>query len=96
MYAGGIVETGPVRDIFYEPRHPYTRGLLESMPRLDAPGQERLHVIPGHPPDAQTLPEGCAFYERCGVRLPHCAHAHPPLRALGRRRAMACHRDDTA
>ncbi len=96
MYAGGIVESGPVRDIFYDPRHPYTRGLLDSMPRLDAPAHERLRAIPGHPPNAQALPDGCAFYERCGVRLPHCAHSRPPLRSLGRRRAMACHREGGA
>src|SRR6266702_3134309 len=82
MYAGRIVETGAVRDIFYRPRHPYTQGLLRSMPRIDADAAE-LSAIPGQPPNQQRLPSGCAFRPRCAHRLPVCAITAPPLRPTG-------------
>ncbi len=97
MYAGRIVETGAVRDIFYRPRHPYTQGLLRSMPRIDADAAE-LSAIPGQPPNQQRLPSGCAFRPRCAHRLPVCAITAPPLRPTGGSH-VACHWDaptDTA
>src|SRR6266852_3882990 len=91
MYAGRIVETGAVRDIFYRPRHPYTQGLLRSMPRIDADAAE-LSAIPGQPPNQQRLPSGCAFRPRCAHRLPVCATTAPPLRPTGGSH-VACHWD---
>jgi len=91
MYAGRIVETGAVRDIFYRPRHPYTQGLLRSMPRIDADAAE-LSAIPGQPPNQQRLPSGCAFRPRCAHRLPVCATIAPPLRPTGGSH-VACHWD---
>ncbi len=65
MYAGKIVEQGPVDDIFYKPAHPYTMGLLRSMPRVDAEKYERLIPIEGTPVDMLNPPEGCPFAPRC-------------------------------
>ena len=76
MYAGRIVETGPVRAIFREPAHPYTRGLLASMPG-GAPGQ-RLRAIDGTVPVLGALPPGCAFNPRCPDRFEPCTTAPPP------------------
>jgi oligopeptide transport system ATP-binding protein len=90
MYAGRIVESGNVRDIFYRPRHPYTLGLLRSMPRIDGVADE-LAAIPGQPPNAQRLPSGCAFRPRCAHRLPVCTETVPPLRQCGDGARVACH-----
>jgi oligopeptide/dipeptide ABC transporter ATP-binding protein len=75
MYAGRIVEAGSVRDLFNSPKHPYTKALLGSMPKLGS--KEKLFAIPGQPPDLATLPPGCAFHPRCPEALPHCADAAP-------------------
>ncbi len=92
MYAGRFVETGDVRDIFYDPQHPYTRGLLSSMPRLDAGGEQQLSAIPGQPPNLQDLPQGCSFQARCAYRFEPCVEdPHPPLVGFGSSRAKACH-----
>ncbi len=91
MYAGRIVETAEVRDIFYRPRHPYTQGLLRSMPRLDAEMGE-LAAIPGQPPNQQRLPSGCAFRPRCRHHMPVCAMTAPPLRPIAGG-LVACHWD---
>ena len=72
MYAGKAVEVGAVDDIFADPRHPYTRGLLESLPRLDDTGTERLRPIPGAPPSMVSPPPGCAFHPRCPMAQPIC------------------------
>ena len=72
MYAGRIVEQGSVDDVFAAPRHPYTRGLLDSVPRLDVPKSDRLDVIPGTPPNPARLPVGCAFRPRCTMAGPGC------------------------
>jgi len=93
MYAGRIVEQGSVREVFYEPLHPYTLGLLESMPRIDAAGDEELTTIQGQPPNLQRLPAGCAFRERCPMAWERCDEAPPPLRELGPGRYSACYRD---
>src|SRR5690606_14991901 len=66
MYGGKPIEAGSVPDVFASPGHPYTAGLLASIPRIDV-AQERLPAIPGQPPDLRHLPEGCAFRPRCGM-----------------------------
>ncbi len=91
MYAGRIVESGPVGAIFHDPQHPYTAGLLRSMPRLDEAMAERLVTIPGQPPNLQRLPPGCAFYDRCPRRLDICLTDPPAFRSIGEKRGKACH-----
>jgi oligopeptide/dipeptide ABC transporter ATP-binding protein len=79
MYAGRVVERAPTRQLFYDPQHPYTWGLLGSIPRLDRPKQERLHSIEGTPPSLINLPEGCKFRPRCPHAFEKCAE-EPELR----------------
>jgi len=79
MYAGRIIERGTARQIYSSPRHPYTLGLLRSVPRLDEPRRARLAPIEGQPPDLTRLPSGCAFAPRCAFRVERCAHEAPPL-----------------
>ena len=78
MYAGKIVESGTVEQIFHSPQHPYTRGLLASLPQMDSTGRKRLYSIPGQPPDLAHLPPGCPFYERCGFHIERCLEVDPP------------------
>lgn len=75
MYAGQIVEAGPVRDVLDHPRHPYTQGLLAAVPRLDAPKNAPLADIPGTVPPPWNWPQGCAFHPRCPKALPECKSA---------------------
>src|ERR1019366_9163246 len=82
MYAGGIVEQGPVEAIFATPRHPYTRGLLDSIPPVDR-DIAVLATIEGTVPPPTALPPGCRFQPRCGFAIPACAAALPELRAVG-------------
>lgn len=91
MYAGEFVETGKVENIFYDPQHPYTRGLLKSMPRLDQLTDEALHAIPGQPPNLQRLPEGCKFQDRCDYTFEACIAQDPDLVTIGEGRMKACH-----
>lgn len=91
MYAGEFVETGTVEDIFYDPQHPYTRGLLNSMPRLDQKTDEILNAIPGQPPNLQRLPVGCKFQERCTFVHEACIERHPDLVEFATGRKKACH-----
>jgi len=79
MYAGRVVERAPTRQLFYDPQHPYTWGLLGSIPRLDRPKQERLHSIKGMPPSLINLPEGCKFRPRCPYAFEKCTE-EPELR----------------
>jgi oligopeptide transport system ATP-binding protein len=79
MYAGYIVERGDVRDIYKRPRHPYTIGLLGSLPRLDEAPGTKLLSIPGLPPDMVALPPGCPFSVRCGYSIDKCLEQVPPL-----------------
>jgi len=78
MYAGRIVEYGPIRSIFEEMRHPYTRGLLMSLPQLDEK-KERLSAIPGQVADPMALPQGCKFHPRCYLMIEDCKIEEPPL-----------------
>ncbi len=77
MYAGRIVERATAENLFYHPKHPYTIGLLNSIPRIDGDREKRLHTIEGAPPDLVNLPSGCPFLPRCEVALPKCAHSIP-------------------
>ena len=90
MYAGRIVETAPVHDLYKNPAHPYTRGLLESIPRLDQKGQE-LYAIKGLPPNLLHVPQGCAFNPRCPLAQDVCRTDTPPLHRVAEGRASACH-----
>ncbi|TNE38013.1 MAG: ATP-binding cassette domain-containing protein [Alphaproteobacteria bacterium] len=90
MYAGQFVETGTVQEIFYDPQHPYTRGLLGSMPRLDQIRDEHLTAIPGQPPNLQNLPAGCNFQERCTFAFDPCWQTDPPLEEFSPGRCKAC------
>ena len=83
MYAGRIIERASARELYASPRHPYTLGLLRSVPRLDEPRRERLAPIDGQPPDLTRLPPGCAFTPRCVFRVERCLRETPPLRPLG-------------
>jgi oligopeptide transport system ATP-binding protein len=91
MYAGNIVESAPVRDIFKSPQHPYTEGLLKSMPRLDETEATRLQTIGGQPPNLQNLPTGCAFRDRCQYAFERCAIETPLLHEFAPGRTKACH-----
>jgi len=90
MYAGRIVESADADALYAEPRHPYTVGLLQSVPRLDQPETARLRPIPGQPPDALNRPVGCAFHPRCRLATPRCAEAVPPLRPVAGAHRSAC------
>ena len=89
MYAGRPVETGRVDDLFYDPKHPYTLGLLTSTPHVEA-RQKRLLAIQGLPPSLEHLPSGCAFHPRCGFRFDRCLNERPPLTMVGDGHAKAC------
>jgi oligopeptide transport system ATP-binding protein len=93
MYGGRIVEAAPVRDVFYDPQHPYTYGLLRVTPRLDAAITAELRTIPGQPPNLQQLPPGCAFHDRCVWRFERCGTEEPIVRPAGPGRRKACHLD---
>jgi len=88
MYAGRIVETGPSVGVFHHQNHPYTRGLLACLPRLDR--RHDLEPIGGAPPSLDRLPTGCAFHPRCALALDRCRHELPELRTF-RSTAAACH-----
>jgi oligopeptide/dipeptide ABC transporter ATP-binding protein len=90
MYAGRPVEVGSVEDIYYEPRMPYTLGLLGSLPRLDAPTRERLTPILGSPPSLVNMPPGCPFAPRCPLHVAECDEAEPPLFQVGPGHNAAC------
>ncbi len=94
MYAGRIIERGSAREIYANPRHPYTVGLLRSVPRLDLPRRAKLDPIEGQPPDLVRLPEGCAFRERCRWAIEKCATDTPLLMEAGDNHWSACWRAD--
>ncbi|MGY5886078.1 ABC transporter ATP-binding protein [Modestobacter lacusdianchii] len=90
MYAGRPVEIGSVEDIYYEPRMPYTLGLLGSLPRLDSSTKERLTPILGAPPSLLNMPPGCPFAPRCPLHVAACDEAEPPLLQVGAGHEAAC------
>ncbi|MEU6093691.1 ABC transporter ATP-binding protein [Streptomyces sp. NPDC047079] len=90
MYAGRIVESAPVHDLYKAPAHPYTRGLLDSIPRLDRKGRE-LYAIRGLPPNLMHIPPGCAFHPRCPMARDVCLTDVPPLYEVSEDRRSACH-----
>lgn len=89
MYAGKVIEEAPVRDLFRNPAHPYTRGLLDSIPRLDVKENE-LKTIPGNVPSLGSIPSGCRFHPRCPHARGLCAERVPETRDLGGERKVAC------
>jgi oligopeptide/dipeptide ABC transporter ATP-binding protein len=95
MYAGRLIEYGPVRRIFDQPTHPYTRALLESIPRL-TDTDARLTAIDGQPPDPAALPGGCAFHPRCPKALDRCRSEAPPNYAIAAQHTAACWLEDGA
>jgi peptide/nickel transport system ATP-binding protein len=94
MYAGKLVETGTVDDIFYTPRMPYSLGLLGSLPRVDQSARERLTPIVGSPPSLLNIPPGCPFTPRCPMAQDLCEREEPVLVAVGPDHAAACHFSD--
>ena len=88
MYGGLVMEEGSAEDIFLRPAHPYTQGLLASLPRADDP-EHRLSPIEGSPPGLLNPPPGCPFAERCSQRMPQCA-AQPAFRQCGEGHRVAC------
>ncbi|GGA40315.1 ABC transporter ATP-binding protein [Pelagibacterium lentulum] len=89
MYAGRVIETGDSRSIFRNPTHPYTRGLLDSVPRLKD-DRKRLHQIPGSVPLAGMIRQGCPFYARCGLRMDKCQQQMPPMQSVNSTHNAAC------
>ncbi|HEX5136048.1 MAG TPA: ABC transporter ATP-binding protein [Planctomycetota bacterium] len=90
MYAGKIVEEGPTRNLFKDPRHPYTRALLASLPRLDEPEGAQLRTIPGLPPNLSRVPPGCPFHPRCAHAEERCSRDVPRLETVGLGHRKAC------
>lgn len=94
MYTGKLVEVGAARELFHDPRHPYTRGLLRSALKLGAGKETPLAGIPGAVPDLLALPEGCTFHPRCPIAEDGCTAAFPPLEPVADGRRCACYKVD--
>jgi oligopeptide/dipeptide ABC transporter ATP-binding protein len=92
FYAGRVVESGPRADVLPQPRHPYTRALLDALPHPEAARDTPLVAIKGAPPSPQQIPEGCPYHPRCGYAIEVCATDDPPLVPVNGRR-LACHVD---
>lgn len=90
MYAGKVAETAPIGELFVSPAHPYTLGLIESIPRADQKGKELSPII-GSPPDLAHIPPGCAFHPRCPFMQERCTREVPPLYPVSANRESACH-----
>jgi peptide/nickel transport system ATP-binding protein len=90
LYAGRVVERAPVIEIFARPRHPYTRGLLESIPKVGAAKAKRLNAIPGTVPQLTKLPSGCRYRDRCPMAIADCAAVDPPLEEKAPGHVAAC------
>lgn len=90
MYAGRIIETATAKELYRNPRHPYTLGLLKSVPRLDEVRKDKLDPIEGLPPDLVNLPKGCSFYPRCRFHVDKCLEERPPLMMVGENHLSAC------
>jgi len=95
MYAGKIIERGNARQIYHETSHPYTLGLLRSVPRLDQPRKAKLNPIEGQPPDLARLDDGCAFRPRCRYAVERCATEIPPLEGVRDGHVSACWQMDS-
>ena len=92
MYAGQIVESGSVMQIFRVPQHPYTQGLLKALPQMEAERGRKLASIPGQPPDLAHLPPGCPFFDRCASHMPNlCDKSEPPQTAPRSGQTVRCH-----
>jgi len=89
MYAGKVVETSPVNELFTAPQHPYTQGLIASKPDLSTK-EERLHVIPGNVPDLTELPSGCSFHPRCYRATEKCRQEYPPTQKISDEHLVSC------
>ncbi len=94
MYAGKIIETGTAKDIYHNPKHPYTLALLNSIPRMDLPRQAKLDPVEGQPPDLTKLDEGCSFRPRCRFVVDGCAKSFPELEQVGDGHFTACFEKD--
>jgi len=94
MYAGKIIERGNAIDIYANPKHPYTLGLIKSVPRLDQAKGDKLQPIEGMPPDLISLPEGCSFRARCKFAVDKCATDIPSLISVGDEHLAACWESD--
>ncbi|MBU2648804.1 ABC transporter ATP-binding protein [bacterium] len=92
MYAGTVAERAPVNDLFKSPKHPYTLGLLASIPRLETPPKQRLATIEGMVPDLQNIPEGCRFQNRCHYAQDRCREASPPEETVAGDHRVSCYR----
>jgi oligopeptide transport system ATP-binding protein len=90
MYAGKIVESSSARELYGNPRHPYTLGLLRSVPRLDEARRDKLVPIEGLPPDLANVPKGCSFYPRCSYHIERCLQEEPPLMLVDEKHYAAC------
>jgi len=90
MYAGKVVEKGSVFDIFDHPKHPYTQGLLRSIPRLDSPAKSKLEVIDGMVPGLLDLPSGCRFQNRCPLKIAQCENTSPGMEFVNSNHQVSC------
>ncbi|MEE8257911.1 MAG: ABC transporter ATP-binding protein, partial [Acidobacteriota bacterium] len=90
MYAGRIIEVGPTVEVLSRPQHPYTAGLLRSLPELKGPRRERLETLSGVVPNLADLPPGCRFEPRCPVRVPECTAEVPPLQEVSPGHWVSC------
>jgi oligopeptide transport system ATP-binding protein len=95
MYAGYLVESAPAEELFAKPRHPYTLGLLRSIPRIDEPRKEKLIPIEGLPPDLIDAPQGCPFVPRCTYKVDRCVEENPSLEPVEPGHTIACWVDVT-
>jgi oligopeptide/dipeptide ABC transporter ATP-binding protein len=95
MYAGKVIECGTAQEVYHNPRHPYTLGLLRSVPRLDQPRKTKLAPIEGQPPDLTNLPVGCSFQPRCQFAIARCAAEMPTLMPVSTDHLSACWVADT-
>ncbi len=90
MYAGRIVESAPTDELYEKPSHPYTRGLIASVPKMDGKKEEKLFSIEGQPPNVIDLPPCCPFHPRCDKTCEVCRHAYPPVKEVGKDHFVAC------
>ena len=93
MYAGRLVEMAPTDELYGNPKHPYTIGLLASVPRLDSERKESLRIIKGLPPNLARLPSGCAFHPRCEYAFDRCREETPMIEEVGPEHFRACFYD---